>query len=193
MDNDVGVLLKRIKSGDESAFNQLAEKYSKVVDAAVRSFSPSFDAVDAGGVYTADDLRQHAMLALFRAAQTYDADDKGKEVSFGLYAKICVNNSLISVLRKYRSEKKRREAMKNIGTAENRSRDPLDQIVDADERRRLLGRVSEVLSPYEKEVFEFLIVGKSACEIAGRLGKSVKSVSNAVFRIKVKTKELLKN
>ena len=44
-----------------------------------------------------------------------------------------------------------------------------------------------------KEVFEYYIVGKSVTEIAERLGKDEKSVSNALYRMKVKVKGLLKN
>ena len=110
--SDLFNLIESVKQGDESAFAQLLLQYKAVVDGAVRRFAGSFDIADGdwNGVCSPEDLEQHAALALYRAATTFEPDEagKGKNVSFGLYAKICINNALISALRKYRSEKKKR-------------------------------------------------------------------------------------
>ena len=52
---------------------------------------------------------------------------------------------------------------------------------------------TEVRFADEKRIFEAYITGKSIGEIAERLGKDKKSVSNAVYRMKAKVKGLLKN
>ena len=102
--NDLYSLIEAVKQGDENAFSILLEQYKNAVDGAVRRFAPSFEITEGGGDGWCDieDLRQYASLALYRAAATYVPGEsgKGKEVSFGLYAKICINNSLISFLRK---------------------------------------------------------------------------------------------
>lgn len=195
MDNDVLSLLKRIRQSDESAFPLLVQMYDGMIESAVASFSASFDINqgDADCMYGTDDLRQYAMVALYRAAETYNEEEKGKKVSFGLYAKICVNNALISALRKYKTEKKRREAAVGAGKAAKASHDPLDRIVSEENKGELLRQISCVLSGYEKKVFEYYIIGKSVHEIAETLDRDEKSVSNAVFRIKSKVKGLLKN
>ena len=196
MEKDLSSLLEQIRSGNEAAFSALAEIYRGVTDSAVRRFLPSFGIgeADADGMYSEEDLRQEAMVALYRAALTYDAEEKGRDVSFGLYAKICVNNALISALRKYKNEKKKREAAKQKSrSAEKTNPGPLEMIAQREDAASLLAKIREQLSGLERQVFDYYIVGKSAGEIAERIGRSEKSVSNALYRMKVKVKGLLKN
>ena len=196
MENDLKILLEQIRSGEETSFAALTEQYRGMTEAAVKRFAPSFGIgeADADGMYGEDDLRQEAMVALYRAALSYDTEEKGKDVSFGLYAKICINNALISALRKYKSEKKKREAAKNKSrSAAKNNAGPFEMIVSREDAASLLEKIREQLSGLERQVFDYYIVGKSAGEIAERLGRSEKSVSNALYRMKVKVKGLLKN
>ena len=71
--------------------------------------------------------------------------------------------------------------------------DSLYRIVSDEGMNETLETFRSALSGYEKEVFEYYIVGKSVTEIAERLGKDEKSVSNALYRMKVKIRGLLKN
>ncbi len=192
-------LLDGVRRKEDGAFERLAEQYRSLTEAAVRRFSPSFG-ISGGGdaeesVYAADDLRQYASMALYRAAETYSPDDKGEQVSFGLYAKVCVRNAMITELRKYRRERSRRAVRDDPdepGNDRRRAADPLCRIVSDDGMRGMLETFRSALSGYEKEVFEYYIVGKSVTEIAERLGKDAKSVSNAIYRMKVKIRGLLK-
>jgi len=193
--DDLSALLARIRQGDENAFDILCQQYRNLIDGTVRRFLPSFEQ-DGGAeaeLYTREDLRQYATIALYRASTTYDPADKGEKVSFGLYAKICVQNALISQLRKQKTEKRRREAARQSGGADKRHEDPLQQIVSGEDVDELMARIGGILSGYEKRIFEAYITGKSIGEIAERLGKDKKSVSNAVYRMKAKVKGLLKN
>jgi len=196
-------LLARVRRKDAGAFERLAEQYRSLTEAAVRRFAPSFGISGETGadepVYALDDLRQYASMALYRAAETYSPEDKGEKVSFGLYAKVCVQNAMITELRKYRRELKRRtmreEVRQNYGEREKnrrRAEDPLCRIVSDEGMRGMLEDFRSALSGYEKEVFEQYIIGKSVTEIAERLGKDTKSVSNAIYRMKVKIRGLLK-
>jgi len=191
---EITALLDLIKQGDENAFADLCEMNKNLTDGAVHRFLPSFTLPGSGksDLYGEDDLRQYAVLALYKAAVTYDADGAGKKVSFGLYAKICVNNALISQLRKHKSEQKRLEAAKKAELTKKRESDPFQRIAGAEGAEKLLAKIGEVLSGYEKEIFEYYIDGKSVREIAERLGKDEKSVSNALYRMKVKVRGLLK-
>ena len=120
--------------------------------------------------------------------ETYD---EGKEVSFGLYAKICVNNALISTLRKYKTEQKRQRRAKE---RENKApADPIAALINAEDDERLKAKIKTELSDFEKSVFDLYINDKSTREIAEILGREEKSVSNALYRMKVKIKGLLKN
>ena len=187
-------LLLKIKSGDEDAFSALAEKYAGVTENAIHRFAPSFGITDGDtdSIIGLDDLRQCAYMALYRAASTYRSDEEGKAVSFGLYAKICVNNALISELRHHESEKRRAARVrKNSERARSRESDPLTELVSSENATELTSKIDSVLSTYEKEVFNAYISGKSVREIAEGFGKTEKSVSNALYRIRVKIKGLL--
>ena len=197
MENDILILLERVKQGDGASFAELAARYKTLTDSAVYRFSRSVDSDGGDGSYGIDDLRQYAAVALYRAAVTYEPyeNGKGKEVSFGLYAKICVNNALVSVIRKYKSAKKRAEkrAKRAQSAALSGQDDPLERLVASESAHEFMTSVRERLSEFELEVFDSYITGKSVREIAERLEIEAKSVSNALYRIKVKIKELLKN
>ena len=189
-------LLEKLRDGDEQAFEALAEQYTGMTDAAVRRFSPSFEAAaESGGTaYEADDLRQVAALALYHAAMTYDPE-KGKNVTFGLYAKICVNNALISLLRKVRSEaERRRKAEAGEKKSQSaRENDPLEILAASEDAAEVRAKIREELAPLEKQVFDRYVTGMSVGVIAEELGISRKSVSNALYRLKIKIKGLLQN
>lgn len=118
-----------------------------------------------------EDLRQCAALALFKAAQTYD---EGKEVSFGLYAKICVNNALISTLRKYKTEQKRQRRAKE---RENKApADPIAALINAEDDERLKAKIKTELSDFEK-VYSTYILMTSPLEKSLRYSDAKKSPS----------------
>ena len=195
-DENAAALIARIRRGDEDAFAELAEQYRGMTESAVRRFYPSFGETEGGALCDPDDLRQVAALALYRAAVSYDAEEKGKTVRFGLYAKICVNNALISELRKHRAEKNRRESGRrrirdgNYRTPES---DPLAILISAEDSAGLMREIQSGLAPLEKEVFDLYSKGMSIGSIADRLRKDRKSVSNALYRVKVKLKGLLRD
>ena len=195
-DENAAELIERIRRGDEDAFAELAEQYCGMTESAVRRFYPSFDDGDGGVLRDPDDLRQVAALALYRAAVSYDAEEKGKSVRFGLYAKICVNNALISELRKHRAEKNRRgvrgrrKKNEELRTPES---DPLAILISAEDSAGLVKEMRSGLAPLEKEVFDLYSKGMSIGRIADRLGRDRKSVSNALYRVKVKLKGLLQD
>ena len=195
MDKDLLILLEKIRQDNDHAFAELSEMYSSVMENAVRRFVPSFDISHngEGQICDEDDLRQFATIALYRAAKTYDHEGRGQKVSFGLYAKICINNALVSALRKYKSEKKKRDLAASSCEVPQTQNDPLQVILSSEVTEQLKMQIYSLLSDYEKRVLNYYIVGKSVCEIAERLGKKEKSVSNALYRMRVKVRGLLKN
>ena len=65
--------------------------------------------------------------------------------------------------------------------------------INAEDDERLKAKIKTELSDFEKSVFDLYINDKSTREIAEILGREEKSVSNALYRMKVKIKGLLKN
>ena len=86
----VAELLLHIQKGSSGAFVKLSEKYAPLLESETLRYVDSLSGADY------DDLRQGALVSLYRAALSYRPD---KGVTFGLYAKICISNALISYLR----------------------------------------------------------------------------------------------
>lgn len=206
MDSELNALIDRIKQGDEIAFNILCEKYSALTESTARRFAPSLGLRN-GAAQNADaadmeELKQDAIMALYRAAVTYDSDGDGREVSFGLYAKICMNNAMITKVRKYKRKLKRLEKRKSVMSAEKRverygrggryEEDAASQRIDLEALSETLKGALEELSDYERKTFDLYVDGKTVKEIAAELNRSEKSVSNACYRVKTKIRGILK-
>lgn len=190
LEEELDRLLKTVALGDEAAFSQLCEEYAPLIRSMSLRFLPSFSALPENVAVGLQDLEQEARLALYRAAQTYDT--KQRDVRFGLYAKICIRNSLVSLLRKS-SSRKRSVSACPAELPSTRAADPLTLAAAQDASDRLTGRIAQVLSPYEKQIFEEYISGRSVKSISLSVGKSEKSVHNALYRIRMKIKGLLEN
>ncbi|MBE6615160.1 MAG: sigma-70 family RNA polymerase sigma factor [Ruminococcaceae bacterium] len=185
-------LLKRIRSGENtSAFEKLCERYANLLDSAVRQFAPSMgigsdSASDLLGIGR-EELRQDAAVALYKAACSYIPEEAGKggDVSFGLYAKICIRNAMITQVRRYNRMKK--HAAKHRNTVQSETGMSDGQVLN-EETVRL---IQEKLSPYEKQILPLYLDGKPPREIAGMVGHTEKSVSNGIYRIKSKIRKIL--
>lgn len=175
-------LVAKVAAGDESAFAELCKEYEPLVKSMSGRYAGMSGASDMKQVR--EDFSQEATLALFRAAKTYEA--RGGEVSFGLYSKICIRNALVSELRRMNRKKKAELAEQSRATTAVASRGVYDS---AD-----VSAVFEsgLLSSFEMNVFKMYIDGVKVRDMANKLGKSPKSVSNAVYRIKTKVREFLR-
>lgn len=176
---DDGMLL-RAKAGNNAAFNELAEKYSPLIDSMTERFRTE------ARQYNLDDedLRQEAVIALYGAVKAFDYGQK--DVTFGLFAKICIRNRFIGIIRRHRGRSENGTAESDPDTG---SYNPEQYIIDRENYERLTKMIDESLTDYEKSVFKLFILDKSYREIAGALGRDVKSVDNAVCRIKKKLKQ----
>ena len=177
------------QKGDQNAFGRLLEVYDPLISATVSRFKIS-------GMSDADeeDLRQEAVLAFYSALVAYDPSFSG--VEFGLYAKVCICNRLVSQMRilkrhlshsivSYDTEK----LLEQLASTE----DPAARIVEIESERSLLRLINGNLSPYEQRVFRMYVSGMSSAKMAEKLESTEKSINNAVYRIRKKLKEILKN
>ncbi len=184
----LSALLEAVVQGDQNAFNRLSELYAPLIRSMSARFVESLSAQNDAGLIDAQDLEQEARLALFRAVQSYNR--KQREVSFGLYAKICIRNALISQWRKAKAAHARK--VKAEQPVLRHSEDAVLSFLSEEDVRGLRNKIREVLSPYENIIFEQYISGRSVGSIAVSVGRSEKSVSNAVYRVRVKIRGLLK-
>lgn len=168
------VLLAEVREGSDSAFSSLCDRYGRLLDAAVGRFATGLCEADVA------ELEQEAKIAFFRAAQDYRLS---AEVTFGLYARVCVRNALVSWYRK-------RDRKVVLCSWEDHidsllggfAEEPYAALSAAESLREMYRRIAAVLSPYERQVFDLHLEGQSAAEIGARLGKTEKSVYNATAR-----------
>ena len=174
------VLITSAKNGDEHAFELLAESYKRVLEFHIRQIdsNPS----------NYDDLFQEGLIGLLKAVRSYD----GKSSSFSTFASLCVRNSIISGVRKYASQTSKTVTM-SVQTHEETSPSAEEVLLDGVRAKLLYDKVYEALSPYEKTVFDLYLGDMSYESIAFAMGKSVKSITNAVFRIRNKLKQIVGN
>lgn len=172
-------LISRVRGGDEGAFSDLTLQYRPLIESMARRFLKKSD----GDMLLMDDVMQEAALAFYSAACSYDVNS---EVTFGLYAKICIRNRLVSMQRAlYAKKKKRKPREKTV------SQDPVNRLLDKENSELLEKKIDSALSKLEMSVFELYVQKKTYVEIAGELGISVKSVDNAIYRIKTKLRRLI--
>ncbi len=176
---DDGMLL-RAKADNNAAFSEITEAYAPLIDSMTARFLSEAKRCN----LESEDLRQEAVIALYGAVKAFNAGQKS--VTFGLFAKICIRNRLISVLRRHRGQV---EGVISENEPEVSSYNPEEYIIDRENYERLTKVIDESLTDYEKSVFKLFISGKSYREIADTLSRDVKSVDNAVCRIKKKLKQ----
>lgn len=180
---DVREILRSMQGGSDDMFGELCEIYKPLVERTVMSTVTRYAEYNV----EADDLKQEATLALYNAAMKYNL--KQTAVTFGLYAKICMRNRMISVGRKLMKpggKFKRLSALcpDYANTVGDRSMHPLQTDQGAAIPEEALG----LLSRYERRVCELYISGCSYKDMASKLGRSEKSIDNAVYRIRAKIK-----
>jgi RNA polymerase sporulation-specific sigma factor len=118
------------------------------------------------------------------------------EVEFGLYAKICIANALISQLRalKKRNAERLSETTTDSlfdGTYTGDSEDPSLRVLEQESLRSLYSVIRGNLSDFEYLVWRLYMSGRTAREIGKKVGKDERSVNNAIYRIRKKLRERL--
>ena len=176
--DNVNDLIKLTKDGQDGAFAKIARQYKPLVESTICYFS---------GQAERDELEQEALIGLYRAACSYDPAISS--VSFGLYAKICITNSLLTFVK---NERKRGIASDQWSFIEpSEISDPYYDYINKESFVKLDEFVRDHLSEYEYSVYRLYIEGYKIKEIATRLHKTVKSVEGAILRLKIKMRNCI--
>lgn len=174
-------LIKRAQNGSEEAFSELKAIYRPLIEGRI-SKNTLYEMTS----QDVEDLRQEAIVQFCNAICNFDTSVDG--VEFGLYAKICVENGLVSFIRAYKSRQKK-SVYSIDGEIEQISvyNDPAQDLIDKERLTSLVGLIQASLSEYESRVWWLYVSGMSVSDIAKRLGVSdPKSVTNAIYRIRKK-------
>ncbi len=183
---DIKGLILAVRNGDQEAFVTLLERYSPLIDSSVNRFS-----MDESFSLYREDLRQEASLVFYNSILAYDLEQT--EVEFGLFAKICIHNALVSQLRalKKRCEEPTEEIPENLSLIQGTD-DPSVRILEQERIKSLYSVIRKNLSDFEYKVWQLYISGRSAAEVAIILSSSEKSITNAIYRIRKKLRALLR-
>lgn len=178
MENIIELILQS-RDGNDEAFSLLCDQYSSLID----SMSFKYSAMCSDEFSSKDDFVQEAKMAFYKAVLAYDVSNE--KVTFGAYAKVCIRNRLVSCVRKNLSKKRRK------GKEDAQAQDMWslqDTVVQRELGEKLISVAESTLSGYEKKIFSYYLEGRRAKEISSILGKSEKSVNNAIYRIRSKLK-----
>jgi RNA polymerase sporulation-specific sigma factor len=184
------------KVGNEQALEYIINKYKSFVRAKARTYF----------LIGADreDIIQEGMIGLFKAIRDYKGD---KLSSFRAFAELCITrqiitaiktatrqkhiplNSYISLNKPIFDEESDRTLMDII--SEECISDPEELVINREEFLGIESKMSEILSSLEWEVLTLYLEGKSYQEIAEELDRHVKSIDNALQRVKRKLEKYL--
>lgn len=159
-----------------------AERYSRLVTRYVRRYFLS------GGEF--DDLYQEGMIALLSAIRKYDPS---RSDNFEAYASKCIKNRLFDVLRRDISENDRICQVDSVlsDSFTDPGCDPEAKVLGDESAIEIRQGILDLLSAFEASVLDLYLKGYTVKEISEKLGRSIKSVDNAVVRIRNKLKQYL--
>ena len=191
-------IIRKIQLGDLSAQNYLLEKYSDLVNIKANKFF----LIGAEN----DDMFQEGMIGLYKAIKSFDLE---KQNSFKTFANLCIERQLITAIKTSNRQKHiplNSSFSLNLSAFDENNdtsvleildtktaEDPLDTITKKEYYEFIENRIDENLSPFEKQVLNRYVQGESYVDIANKLETPVKSIDNAIQRIRKKAIKCLEN
>lgn len=184
------------REGDKEALEYIINKYKNFVRAKARSYF----------LIGADreDIVQEGMIGLYKAIRDFKND---KLSSFRAFAELCITrqiitaiktatrqkhiplNSYISLNKPIYDEESDRTLLDILTAA--KITDPEELVISKEELSSIECKIGEILSDLELEVLMSYLQGKSYQEIAVDLDRHVKSIDNALQRVKRKLEKFL--
>ena len=189
-------IVAEAQAGDSVALEYLLGKYKNFV----RSKARSYFLIGADH----EDIVQEGMIGLFKAIRDYQAE---RLSSFRAFAELCITrqiitaiktatrqkhvplNSYVSLNKPIYDEESDRTLMDVI--VEGRAQNPEELIIGRENLVSFRDQVDRVLSGLEQDVLNAYLDGKSYQEIADKLGRHVKSIDNALQRVKRKLEKFM--
>ena len=185
-------IISHIKEGDEQALSFLVEKYKDLVNSKVGKYF----IIGA----EREDIIQEGMIGLYKAIKGFDTC---KQNTFKTFANICVERQLITAIKSSNRQKHiplnsylslNTSAYDNDGDGaelietfnNNTIEDPLDTIMKKEYFEEIQNTMHKSLSKFEEKVLERYMQGESYEIIAKKLDTPIKSVDNAIQRIRKK-------
>ncbi len=188
-------LIEIIRNGNKYALEHLIDRYKGLVNMKVSKYY----IIGA----EREDIVQEGLIGLFKAIKSYQPD---KQSSFKNFANMCIERQLITAIKSSNRQKHMplnsylSLNMNAYDTSEdnqndadllevfnaNLVEDPLDTITQKEYYKIIENTIDKTLSDFEKQVLNFYMQGASYVQIAEKLNTPVKSIDNAIQRIRKK-------
>ncbi|WP_200816524.1 RNA polymerase sporulation sigma factor SigH [Salirhabdus sp. Marseille-P4669] len=189
-------IVEMVREGNSEALDYLINKYKNFVRAKARTYF----------LIGADreDIVQEGMIGLYKAIRDYQED---KLSSFKAFAELCVTrqiitaiktatrqkhiplNSYVSLDKPIFDEESDRTLLDVIEGS--KTMDPIELIISREQYGNMEYKMKEILSDLEREVLNLYLDGRSYHEISEQLNRHVKSIDNALQRVKRKLERYL--
>ena len=190
-------LISLVKNEDKFALDFLIEKYKSLVNMKVGKYF----IIGA----EKEDIIQEGMIGLFKAIQSFNPD---KQNSFKTFANMCIERQLITAIKTSNRQKHMPlNGYLSLNTTaydndedttilevfdSQLTEDPLETLTKKEYYSKVEDIIDKSLSDFEKQVLARFIKGESYVTIAEKLDTQVKSVDNAIQRIRKKaTKNMI--
>lgn len=189
-------IVESAREGDPVAQEYLIKKYKNFVRAKARSYF----------LIGADreDIIQEGMIGLFKAIRDFRCD---KISSFRAFAELCITRQIITAIKTATRQKhiplnsyvslnkpiydeESDRTLLDVLSGKKIS-DPEELLISREEVTNIEAKIGEILSDLEWQVLMFYLQGKSYQEIAEDLDRHVKSIDNALQRVKRKLERFL--
>ena len=187
-------LISQIKEGDDQALTYMINKYKDLVNVKVGKYFM----IGA----EKEDIIQEGMIGLFKAIKSFDTK---KQSTFKTFANICIERQLITAIKSSNRQKNiplnsylslNTSAYDNndedgstelIDTFNSKTiEDPLETVMKQEYYKEIHNAIDKSLSKFERQVLSRFIKGESYVMIAKKLDSPVKSIDNAIQRIRKK-------
>ena len=198
-------LLKKAKEGDEKSLNEVMQQNKDLVSFVSRKFY--FSTLDYA------DIVQEGMIGLFKDLRHYNLTSSA---SFKTFASVCIKRQIMSAITKnnrlknlplntYLSINNQGKVLVKSSKTDDEDDDdagfyvqatsltPEESVIFKEKLLDLSNMIDKLLSPFEKEVLRQFVKCGDYAQIAKNLGKSAKSIDNALGRIKMKLREIKEN
>jgi RNA polymerase sporulation-specific sigma factor len=185
-------LAARFQGGDDLAVQVLLDRYRRFARAKARGYF----LVGADS----DDNEQEGLIGLYKAARDFRPD---RQASFRAFAELCITRQVITAV-KTATRQKHQPLNQYVSISGVRGSDdpgersvedllddhyiadPADTVVSNERMDLMRQSMADMLSGLEVDVLRLYVEGKSYQEIGAHLGRHVKSIDNALQRIKRK-------
>ena len=185
-------LVEKVRSGDERSLETLLARYRKFARSKARTYFL------AGS--DKEDVVQEGMIGLFKAIRDFDP---AQATPFRAFAELCISRQILTAIKTANRQKHQplnssvsldapaygdegSDSSVGDNLIATSMADPAEIVISAEEIEALRDSMRDSLTDLEGDVLRLYMDGKSYEEIAGVLGNHVKSIDNALQRIKRK-------